>query len=48
MSSEEKRICDGVSDKLLDSKVSDFHLAEIACDLVDWEELAPYLGITET
>ena len=48
MSSEKKRICDGVSDKLLDSKVSDFHLAEIACDLVHWEELAPYLGITES
>jgi hypothetical protein len=28
--------------------VSDLHLAEIACDLVDWEELAPDLGITDS
>ena len=42
--SEEKRICEGVSDKLLDSRVSDIHIAEIATDLVDWELLAP--GVT--
>ena len=48
MSNVEKRICKGVSDKLLDSKVSDLHLAEIAYDLVDWEVLAPSLDTTES
>ena len=48
MSIEEKRICEGVSDRLLDSRVNDLHVAEIAHDLVDWESLAPYLGITES
>ena len=48
MSSEETRICEGVPDKLLDSRVSDYHIAEIACDLVDWEVLAPDLHITES
>ena len=48
MSSEERRICEGVPDKLLDSRVSDYHIAEIACDLVDWELLAPHLDITES
>ena len=42
------RICEGVSDKLLDSKVSDIHLAEIASDLVDWELLAPGISLTES
>ena len=48
MSSEETRICEGVPDKLLDSRVSDLHLAEIACDLVDWEVLAPHIDVTES
>ena len=48
MSIKEKRICEGVPDKLLDSRVSDLHLAEIARDLVDWELLAPHFGITES
>lgn len=45
---EEKRICEGVPDKLLDSRVSDIHLAEIARDLVEWEKVAPYFHITES
>ena len=46
--SEERRICDGVADQLLDAQVSDIHIAQILYDLVDWELLAPYLGITES
>ena len=46
--SEEKRICERVSDKLLDSRVSDIHIAEIASNLVDWESLAPHFGLTES
>ena len=48
MSIEEKRICEGVPDKLLDSRVNDLHLAEIARDLVEWEKVAPYFHITES
>ena len=47
---EAQRICDAVADncKLLDAKVSDSHLADIVHDLVDWEVLAPHIGITES
>ena len=48
MNSEEKRICEGVPDKSLNSRVSDSHLAEIACDLIEWETIAPHLHITES
>ena len=48
MSSDVKRICEGVPNKLLDSRVSDLHLSNISSDLVDWELLAPCLGITES
>ena len=48
MSEEEQRICQGVSDKLLDSQVSDYHIAEIANDLVEWEDLGPFLDLTES
>ena len=48
MSIEEKRIFEGVPDELLDSRVSELHLAEIASDLVKWELLAPTLHITES
>ena len=47
MSNKEKSIFEGLSDEQLDSKVSDIHIAEIAHDLVDWESLVSYLGITE-
>ena len=33
--------------QLLDSPVSDLHLAEIARDLKNWEEMAPYLKLPE-
>ena len=36
------------SDKKLDCRVSDYHIAQIADDLVDWESLAPYLELTES
>ena len=48
MSEEEQRICQGVSDKLLDSQVSDYHIAEIANDLVEWEDLSPFLDLTDS
>ena len=43
----EKRICEGVADKFLDAKVSDYHIAEIASDLKEWEVLAPNFSLTE-
>ena len=48
MSKEEKRICQGVSQNLLDSQVSDYHIAEVANDLVEWEDLGPFLDLTES
>ena len=36
-----------MSKKLLDSQVSDYHILEIADDLVDWELMAPYLELSE-
>ena len=36
------------SDKKLDWRVSDYHIAQIADNLVDWELLAPYLELTES
>ena len=36
-----------ISDDLLHTRVSDYHIAEIADDLVEWELLAPYLGLTQ-
>ena len=48
MSEEERRICIGVSDKQLDTRVSDYHIAEIANDLVEWEVVAPYFNLTES
>ena len=37
-----------MSSELLDSGVSDYHIAEIADDLVNWKLLAPYLGLTDS
>ena len=48
MSEEEQRICQGVTDKLLNSQVSDYHIAEIANDLVEWEHLGPFLDLTDS
>ena len=36
-----------MSNELLDTEVSDYHIAEIADDLVEWELIAPYLGLTQ-
>ena len=41
-----KEICEGVTKTLLDSPVDDVHLAELAHDMEEWEELAPFLGLT--
>ena len=40
-------ICKGVDQKSLKSRVSDFHITEIAVDLTDWEEIAPFLGLAD-
>ena len=40
-------ICDGVPRSLLDSPVSDVHICDIASHVKDWQELAPYLDISE-
>lgn len=44
----EKDIFDNVADELLDSRISDYHLGEIASSIVDWEMLSPYIGLTES
>ena len=38
-------ICKGVDPKFLKSRISDFHITEIAADLTDWEDIAPFLGL---
>ena len=40
-------ICHGVPRDKLDSPVTDIHIADLAFMLTTWEELAPYLGLTE-
>ena len=42
-----KEICEGVSRSLLDSPVSDIHLSDIASRITEWQELAPYLDLSE-
>ena len=44
----EKDILDNESNKLLDTRVSDCHIGEIASDIVDWEVLSPHFGLTES
>ena len=41
-------ICARVSQELLDSPVSDKHLADIAQQFYEWQELTPYLDLTDT
>ena len=41
-----KEICEGVPKTLLDSQVDDLHLAVLAHDMEEWEELAPFLDFT--
>ena len=31
----------------LDSPVSDLHVAELASEIINWEQFVPYLGLTE-
>lgn len=40
-------ICKGVNQKSLKSRVSDYHITEIATDLTEWEGIAPFLGLTD-
>ena len=40
-------ICRGVPREKLDSPITDIHFADLASILTTWEELAPYLGLTE-
>ena len=40
-------ICNGISRQKLDSPITDLHIAELASDLKSWEELVPYLHLTE-
>ena len=42
-----KEICEGVSRSLLDSPVNDIHLSDIASHITEWQELAPYLDLSE-
>ena len=42
-----REICEGVSRSLLDSPVSDIHLSDIASRITEWQELAPYLDLSE-
>ena len=43
-----EKIWKGIPPKMLQSRVSDFHLAEVAQDLVDWEIISPALNVTES
>ena len=42
-----KEICADVPRSLLDSPVSDIHICDIASQITDWQEIAPYLDISE-
>ena len=42
-----REICEGIPRSLLDSPVSDIHICDIASRVKDWQELAPYLDISE-
>ena len=33
--------------EVLDSPVSDLHIAELASEIINWEQYVPYLGLTE-
>ena len=43
-----KDICASVSPRLLDTTVSDIHLADVVPHFHEWEEFAPYLDLTKT
>ena len=42
-----EEICQGIQRSLLDSPVSDIHLAHIASHLTEWQEMAPFLDLTQ-
>jgi hypothetical protein len=42
-----KEICGSLPRSLLDSPVSDVHLSDIASHITEWQELAPYLDLSE-
>ena len=41
-------ICAGVPQRLLNTSIHDLHIADIVCYFTEWEQMAPYLGLTET
>ena len=42
-----ENICQGISSERLDSPVTDIQIADLASELKTWEELAPYLSLTQ-
>ena len=48
MSTSAKDICNRIPHEQLDSTVSDIHIANIVHHFHEWQELAPYLDLTET
>ena len=42
-----KDICDSIPTQILDSTVSDKHVADIVKHFHEWQEMAPYLDLTE-
>ena len=42
-----REICENIPRLLLDSPVSDLHLSDIASHITEWQELAPYLDLSE-
>ena len=42
----DKDICKGVPKSHLDRAISDIHIAQLAKSMTEWQELAPFLGIT--
>ena len=40
-------ILQAIQSKLLDSPVSDIHIAELASDIEQWEDYAPFLGLSK-
>ena len=42
-----KEICESVPRFRLDSPISDIHICDIASHITDWQELAPYLDLSE-
>ena len=47
MMSTSKDICQNVPRSLLDTVVSDIHIADIVSHIIDWQDLAPYLDLSE-